>query len=70
LNIHCLKDEWREIEISGVQLFGEKPCGRCSFPNVNPQTGERNPKAEPYNTLYKLVVVFFQYYSSLIYQFN
>lgn len=36
-------------------MFGEKTCGRCGLPNINPDTGKPNPKAEPFNTLYKLV---------------
>ena len=51
--IVSMQDEWREIDINGVSFFGEKTCGRCGLPNIDPDTGKMNPKAEPYNTLYK-----------------
>ena len=35
------EDNWRTIEINGIQLKLPKPCSRCIMPSVNPNTAER-----------------------------
>lgn len=46
------EDEYGVIRIGAVEFHCDKPCSRCSFPNVNPETGIPH-KLEPSKTLMK-----------------
>jgi len=46
------EDNLGVIRIGGVKMHCDKPCSRCSFPNVNPETGVPH-KTEPSKTLMK-----------------
>ena len=43
------EDEWQHFEIGTVRFLGVKPCGRCSIPTVDPETGIKGD--EPLRTL-------------------
>ena len=43
------EDAWHRLRIGRVDLDVAKPCSRCTIPNVNPLTGER--EREPVRTL-------------------
>lgn len=46
------EDDWKKIRIGGeVVLRIEKPCERCVFTTVDPQTGEKSSDQEPLRTL-------------------
>jgi uncharacterized protein len=45
------EDGWRYIRIGEVAFEVAKPCTRCVFTTVDPETGERHPNGEPLNTL-------------------
>jgi len=45
-----IEDNWSRIKIGEVEFEVSKPCSRCLFINVNPQTGIAEPN-EPLSTL-------------------
>ena len=45
------EDTWQHIRIGEVEFEITKPCTRCVFTTVNPETGEKNPQQEPLKTL-------------------
>jgi hypothetical protein len=45
------EDDWKRIKIGEVEFEITKPCTRCEFTTVDPDTGERNPNNEPMKTL-------------------
>lgn len=47
------EDRWKRIRIGDVEFENIKPCVRCIFTTLNPQTAERIPKGEPLKTLGK-----------------
>jgi uncharacterized protein YcbX len=47
------EDGWRRLRIGDVTFAVEKPCERCVFTTVDPQTGERSSDQEPLRTLAK-----------------
>lgn len=47
------EDTWSRIRIGEVEFDVVKPCTRCVFTTINPQTGEKHPKQEPLNSLKK-----------------
>ncbi|XP_050070586.1 mitochondrial amidoxime reducing component 2-like isoform X2 [Anopheles maculipalpis] len=47
------EDNWKWIRIGETVYRNVKPCTRCLFTNVDPETGVSNPAQEPLNTLRK-----------------
>jgi len=47
------EDSWKRIKIGDVEFENVKPCIRCLFTTLNPETAERLPKGEPLKTLGK-----------------
>ncbi|SEL48840.1 hypothetical protein SAMN05216262_11226 [Colwellia chukchiensis] len=47
------EDTWQHIRIGEVEFEVSKPCARCIFTTVNPNTGIRHPAQEPLATLKK-----------------
>jgi uncharacterized protein YcbX len=45
------EDAWRRIRIGEVEFEALKPCTRCVFTTVDPETGQRDPAGEPLRTL-------------------
>ena len=45
------EDTWQHIRIGEVEFEITKPCTRCVFTTVNPETGEKSPQQEPLKTL-------------------
>lgn len=45
------EDTWQHIRIGEVEFEITKPCTRCIFTTVNPETGEKHLKQEPLKTL-------------------
>ncbi|KAK9297085.1 hypothetical protein QLX08_009100 [Tetragonisca angustula] len=45
------EDSWGWVKIGNVTFKTVKPCTRCIFTTVDPETGKKNPKAEPLKTL-------------------
>lgn len=45
------EDTWRHIRIGEVEFELSKPCSRCIFTTVDPQTGNLHPDKEPIKTL-------------------
>lgn len=45
------EDGWRRIRIGSIDFDLVKPCTRCVFTTVDPNTGERHPGNEPLRTL-------------------
>jgi uncharacterized protein len=45
------EDEWHSFEIGNIKLKAVKPCSRCIFTTVDPETGMKNALHEPFNTL-------------------
>lgn len=45
------EDNWKWIKIGQVVFKNVQPCIRCILTNIDPSTGERNPRMEPLNTL-------------------
>ncbi|XP_018015031.1 mitochondrial amidoxime-reducing component 1 isoform X1 [Hyalella azteca] len=46
------EDEWRYIKIGEMAIFRNvKPCTRCTFVCVDPDTGKKDPNLEPLKTL-------------------
>lgn len=45
------EDGWKKIRIGEVVFSIEKPCERCVFTTVDPETGEKSPDQEPLRTL-------------------
>lgn len=48
-----IEDSWHRIRIGTVEFENVKPCVRCVFTTLNPQTAERSPTGEPLRTLAK-----------------
>ncbi|REG85511.1 MOSC domain-containing protein [Marinomonas pollencensis] len=51
------EDSWQRIKIGEVIFENVKPCERCIFTTINPDTGERSRKGEPMKTLGKFRLV-------------
>lgn len=49
------EDKWDWVKIGDVILRNVKPCTRCIFTTVDPETGTKNPKVEPLKTLKRYV---------------
>ncbi|KFB41953.1 AGAP000699-PB-like protein [Anopheles sinensis] len=47
------EDDWTWIRIGETVYRNVKPCTRCLFTNVDPETGVSSPEQEPLNTLRK-----------------
>lgn len=47
------EDSWKRIRIGEVEFENVKPCVRCIFTTLNPETAERLKKGEPLKTLGK-----------------
>lgn len=46
------EDSWKWVKIGNETIFKNvQPCIRCIFTNIDPVSGERNPKMEPLKTL-------------------
>ncbi|XP_011268140.1 mitochondrial amidoxime reducing component 2 [Camponotus floridanus] len=45
------EDKWEWVKIGDVILKNLKPCTRCTFTTVNPETGIKSTKFEPLKTL-------------------
>jgi len=45
------EDSWRHIRIGEVEFELTKPCSRCIFTTVNPDTAEKHPAKEPLASL-------------------
>ena len=45
------EDTWQHIRIGEVEFEIVKPCTRCIFTTINPQTGEKHQQQEPLKTL-------------------
>jgi uncharacterized protein YcbX/ferredoxin len=45
------EDSWQHIRIGEVEFEVAKPCSRCIFTTINPQSAEINQQQEPLNTL-------------------
>ncbi|WP_133012469.1 MOSC domain-containing protein [Marinomonas flavescens] len=51
------EDTWKRIKIGDVIFENVKPCERCIFTTVNPDTAERSKKGEPMKTLGKFRLI-------------
>jgi uncharacterized protein YcbX len=49
------EDKWDWMKIGNVILRNVKPCTRCIFTTVDPETGTKNAKVEPLKTLKRYV---------------
>jgi len=47
------EDRWKRIRIGGIEFEMIKPCVRCGFTTVMPETGTLDPRGEPLRTLAK-----------------
>ncbi|MBP6750006.1 MAG: MOSC domain-containing protein [Xanthomonadaceae bacterium] len=45
------EDAWRRVRIGEIEFDAVKPCTRCVFTTVDPDTGERDTDGEPLRTL-------------------
>ena len=45
------EDHWWRIRIGEVQFEGAENCERCTFPTIDPDTGEKDARREPMRTL-------------------
>lgn len=45
------EDGWRRLRIGTVELAVVKPCARCAFTTVDPETARMDPSQEPLRTL-------------------
>ncbi|WPB81287.1 MOSC domain-containing protein [Archangium violaceum] len=45
------EDGWKRLRIGTVELAGVKPCARCVFTTVDPETARADPQQEPLRTL-------------------
>ncbi|XP_069971693.1 mitochondrial amidoxime reducing component 2 [Penaeus vannamei] len=45
------EDDWAYVKIGEVVFRMLRPCDRCSFPTVDPETGTKDPAKEPQQTL-------------------
>lgn len=45
------EDGWSRIRIGGIEFEVAKPCTRCGFTVVVPETGQLDPSGEPLRTL-------------------
>lgn len=45
------EDGWKKIRIADVIFSIEKPCERCAFTTVDPESGEKSSDQEPLRTL-------------------
>lgn len=45
------EDDWRRVRIGEVEFEAVKPCTRCVFTTVDPETGVRDANGEPLRTL-------------------
>lgn len=48
------EDTWGWVKIGDVIFKTVRPCTRCIFTTVDPETGTKNPKVEPLKTLKRL----------------
>lgn len=47
------EDDIEAFTINGVSFLGLENCARCTIPNVDPETGQPDPRKEPLATLAK-----------------
>jgi len=45
------EDRWRRLRVGAVEFEGVKPCSRCVFTTIDPDTGAKDPDLEPLRTL-------------------
>ena len=45
------EDTWQHIQIGEVEFKVSKPCERCVFITVNPETGKKQPQYQPLHIL-------------------
>jgi uncharacterized protein YcbX len=45
------EDQWQRLRIGDMEFRVAKPCSRCVIPTIDPDTGVRDPGAEPLRTL-------------------
>lgn len=50
------EDSWGWVKIGDVLFKNVMPCTRCIFTTIDPETGKKNPKAEPLKTLKRYVL--------------
>jgi len=66
------EDKWDWIKIGNVILRNVRPCTRCIFTTIDPETGTKHPNTEPLKTLkrctlkYIIVKYKISYYISVI----
>lgn len=46
-----IEDQWRQLQIGEVRFENLKPCARCIFTTVDPDTGLLHPQRQPLDTL-------------------
>lgn len=51
------EDTWKRIRIGNVVFENVKPCERCIFTTLDPNTAERSRKGEPLKTLAKFRLI-------------
>ena len=56
------EDNWEWVKIGEIVFRKAKPCTRCIFTTIDPETGEKHPKYEPLKTLRKSVFLIFIYF--------
>lgn len=45
------EDNWAELQVGGVTFEVPKPCSRCIFTTVSPESGRKHPDGQPLATL-------------------
>ena len=45
------EDGWQRIRIGDIDFKVSKPCERCIFTTINPETGQKDSQAQPLKTL-------------------
>lgn len=45
------EDQWNRIRVGGVYFDVVKPCSRCVFTTIDPDTADKHPQKEPLRTL-------------------
>jgi len=46
-----IEDSWRHIRLGETEFELVKPCSRCVFTTIDPDTGKKHPTLEPLRTL-------------------
>lgn len=67
------EDKWDWVKIGHVVFRNVKPCTRCIFTTVDPDSGVKNAKVEPLKTLKRFVLIltfYFSFFFSLSFEKN